>query len=84
MLESNPSAFSLGGRLKSLSNSPSNPSSNPNDGNRLLLLLFPEGRLLLLLFSPKSSNPSNGFASIMPKCGKYSPSVFLMLAVFCC
>ncbi len=58
---SNPSAFPSNGGLKPPPNPPSNPSSS-NGSGKLLLLLFPEGGLLL--FS-KALNSLNRFASIM-------------------
>jgi len=49
-----------------------NPSPNPssgNDGDKLLLLLFPKGGLLLFP-SSKALNPLNRFTPIISKCKK--------------
>ncbi len=74
-----PLAFSPGGGLKSLLN-PSDDNGS-SDGGRLLLLLFSEGRLLLLF--PKAPNFSIEFASMILKCKKCFPLVFtLLIALF--
>jgi len=80
-LGSNPPKFSLGDELNLLPN----PSLNPGDstGGRLLLLLFPKDRLLLL-FPSKASNPPNRFTPMIPKYKKYSLLVFLMLVILFC
>jgi len=75
---SNPSVFSLDSEL----NPPSNFDGG-NDDNRLLLLLFPKGGLLLL-FPQKVLNPPNEFVSIVLKYEKCSPPVFpILVALFC-
>ncbi len=67
--------------MKVFPSSPPNPDGSNGDSG-LLLLLFPEGGLLLLF--PKVLNPPNGFVPIIPKCGKYPLLVFMLLiALFC-
>ena len=76
---SSPPTFFPNDGLKPPSKSLPNPSSG--NGDRLLLLLFLEGGLLLP--PSKTPNPLNGFVPIIPKCEKYSPPVFTLLVAFC-
>ncbi len=82
-LKSNPFGFFSSSGLNPLSNPLLNPS-NDNDDGRLLLLLFPKSRLLLLFPSPTDSNFLNRFTPIVPKYEKYLSLVFLILAILFC
>ncbi len=80
MLGSNPFIFSSGDRLN-----PPLYLSNSSSGNdsRLLLLLFPEGGLLLLFLS-KALNSPNRLYPIVSKCRKYPfPILPALVALFC-
>ncbi len=66
---SNPLTFPFNSELK--------PSFSSNSGGS------GDSKLLLLLSSPKASNPPNGFTSIVPKCRKYLLLIFPMFIIFC-